>query len=199
MNTQPDIRKTIIAGAALLALAAQAQSSDSQKVEVSGSAQRDQPGVSAAALRGATQIDKTPQSVVVITRDLIDEQGAQTLTEALGNVSAVRGTDVRDQFNFGLRIRGFDAGVLVDGLALPGQFTTPDSLAGVKRIEVVKGPAGTLYGGSQSAGNAGFIGGVVAISTAAPEARPITQASIRLGSRHERALALDLNRPLGSQ
>lgn len=199
MNTQPDIRKTIIAGAALLALAAQAQSSDSQKVEVSGSAQRDQPGVSAAALRGATQIDKTPQSVVVITRDLIDEQGAQTLTEALGNVSAVRGTDVRDQFNFGLRIRGFDAGVLVDGLALPGQFTTPDSLAGVKRIEVVKGTAGTLYGGSQSAGNAGFIGGVVAISTAAPEARPITQASIRLGSRHERALALDLNRPLGSQ
>lgn len=199
MTRRLTLKTTLLASAAAAALSVQAQTSDPQKIEVSGVASRDQAGISSAALRSPTPIEKTPQSVVVITRDLIDEQGARTLTEALSNVSAVRGTDVRDQFNFGLRIRGFDAGVLIDGVALPGQFTTPDSLVGVQRVDVVKGPAGTLYGGSQTAGNAGFIGGVVAVSTAAPEARSVTQASVRLGTRADRALALDLNRALSTE
>lgn len=175
-----------------------APAASAERVVITGSPSTEAPGVATSALRSPTPIERTPQSVVVLTRELLDEQGAQTLTEALLNVSAVRGTDVRDQFNFGLRIRGFDAGVLVDGVALPGQFTTPDSLAGVRRIEVVKGPAGTLYGGSQTAGNAGFVGGLVAITTAAPEARASYGVAARLGTSNDRGLGLDLNQPLGA-
>ena len=198
-NSIPHRQTAMALAMTVLTTSVFAQTTLLQRVEVTGSTQKDQPSVSAAALRSPTPIEKTPQSIVVITRELIDEQGVQTLTEALSNVSAVRGTDVRDQLNFGLRIRGFDAGVLVDGVALPGQFTTPDSLSGVQRIDVVKGPAGTLYGGSQTAGNAGFVGGVVAITTAAPQPRAVTNASVRLGTSKDRALAFDLGRPLGDE
>ena len=139
------------------------------------------------ATRSQTPIAKTPQSVVVLTRRLLDEQGVTTLPDALRNVGAVRAMDARDILNGGLRIRGFDAGVIVDGVTLPGSFSTPESLAGVARVEVVKGPTGTLYGGSQAAGNNGFMGGTVAVVTAAPEARASREVGARFGTRGDQA------------
>jgi iron complex outermembrane receptor protein len=167
-----------------------------QRVEVTGTATQDS-SVGTSALRSPVPIAQTPQSVLVLPRSLLDEQGVRTLTEALGNAASVRGTDARDRLNFGLRIRGFEAGVLVDGVALPGSFTTPDLLAGVNRIEVVKGPAGTLYGGSQAAGNAGFLGGLVALTTAAPAPSFSASAGVRAGTQAQAGLAADINLPLG--
>jgi iron complex outermembrane receptor protein len=169
-----------------------------QRVEITGGTLASDSAVAGSALRSALPVDKTPQSVVVLTRSVLDEQGTRTLTEGLANVASVRGTDARDALNFGLRIRGFEAGVLLDGVALPGTFTTPELLTGVSRVEVVKGPAGTLYGGSQAAGNGGFVGGLVAVSTAAPE--PVFSASVaaRAGTRSQGGLAIDLNAPLGA-
>lgn len=193
----PRTQLCLTAVAALACASAWAQTPASQRVEVTGTAERDNPAIAAGALRTPMPIEKIPQSVSVIGRELIDEQGAQSLTEALRNASAVRGTDPRDMFNFGLRIRGFEAGVTIDGLALPGQFTTPDSLAGVRRIEVVKGPVGTMFGGSQSAGNSGFVGGLVAVTTESPQPRASASAGARLGTRSEGQLWVDVNQPLG--
>ena len=168
-----------------------------QRIEVTGSLPDSDTSVASGALRSRVPVDKTPQSVVVLTRQLVDEQGLRTLTEALTNSASVRGTDTRDQFNAGLRIRGFEAGVLIDGVALPGTFSTPDLLAGVSRIEVVKGPAGTLYGGSQTAGNGGFVGGLVAVTTAAPQPVFSARAGVRVGTSSLAGVAADLNAPLG--
>jgi iron complex outermembrane receptor protein len=175
----------------------QTASTTAQRVEVTGSGRADDFSVSTGALRAPIPVDQTPQSVLVLPRSLLDEQGVRTLTEALGNAASVRGTDARDQLNFGLRIRGFEAGVLVDGVALPGTFTTPDLLAGVSRIDVVKGPVGTLYGGAQAAGNGGFIGGLVALTTAAPQPTFSASASARAGTQAQAGLAADINVPLG--
>lgn len=182
---------------ALPAIAA-AQDASPQRVDITGTAPREATDTAPTATRSPVPIDKTPQSVVVLSRSLLDEQGARTVTEGLGNVASVRGTDARDILNFGLRIRGFEAGVLVDGVALPGQAATPELTTGISRIEVVKGPAGTLFGGSQSTGNGGFIGGLVSIVTAAPTLQASTSIRARAGTRSQGGLALDLNQPLGS-
>jgi iron complex outermembrane receptor protein len=169
-----------------------------QRVEIVGTTLPNDSSVSGSALRSAMPIERTPQSVVVLPRSLLDEQGTRTLTDGLSNVASVRGTDARDALNFGLRIRGFEAGVLLDGVALPGTFTTPELLTGVSRVEVVKGPAGTLFGGSQAAGNGGFVGGLVSVTTAAPEPVFSASAAARAGTRSQGGLGLDLNAPIGA-
>lgn len=190
-------RSTLVCALLAAFQAASAQDSSSpQRVEVTGSAERSDAGLSTSALRLPVAIDKVPQSVVVLERRGLDEQGVQTLSEALRQVSNVRGLDDRDLSNSGLSIRGFDAGVVLDGVALPGYFSTPASLASAQRIEVIKGPAGTLYGGSQAAGNGGFVGGVVAITSATPLAYNHYAAAVRLGSLNEQGLTLDLNQAL---
>ena len=169
-----------------------------ERVEIVGTALPNNPSVSGSALRTPMSIEKTPQSVVVLTRSLLDEQGTRTLTDGLSNVASVRGTDARDALNFGLRIRGFEAGVLLDGVALPGTFTTPELLTGVSRVEVVKGPAGALFGGSQAAGNGGFLGGLVSVTTAAPAPAFSASVAARAGTRSQGGLGVDLNAPLSA-
>lgn len=182
-----------------LALPAQAQNAALERVEITGSsAPADNAGVAASALRTPIAVERTPQSVVVISRQTLDEQGITTLAQAIGNVSNVRGVDERDLNNGQALIRGFGAGVLLDGLALPGLFSTPTVIDSARRIEVLKGPGSALYGGAQAAGGSGFVGGLIAITSAAPEPVAAYSVAARLGSYSERAAAVDLNRPMSA-
>jgi iron complex outermembrane recepter protein len=106
--------------------------------------------VAASATRTDTPLIQVPQSVQVINRTLITEQDARTLTDALANVSGVIPTQPQEDLFIGPIVRGFSAEVYVDGLPLFGgnqQAADPTSLVGVDRIEVLKGPTATLYGG----------------------------------------------------
>ena len=88
-----------------------------------------------------------PQAVSVVTKTEMEDRGAVRLVDALDGVAGVNNTlgeGSRDQFV----IRGFDAlnDMYRDGMRDDGTLQSYRSLANIERVEVVKGPAGALYG-----------------------------------------------------
>lgn len=110
-----------------------------------------------------TPISQIPQSVSVVGRKEIDDQGAQKTDEALRYTAGVFaqpfGADSDTNWLF---IRGFDAtqtGIYQDGLQLYGYAFGAfyiDSF-GLERIEVLKGASSVLYGGSNPGGLVNYV------------------------------------------
>lgn len=103
-----------------------------------------------AATRTDTPLIQVPQSVQVLTRTLIQEQDRRTLGDALANVSGVTPTRSDEVLFIPPIVRGFPAEVYLDGLPVFAgnqQAYDPNSLVGIERIDVLKGPTATLYGG----------------------------------------------------
>jgi len=95
----------------------------------------------------------TPANVGTVGPELIHEQGAALLGDALRNVSGVNvqtGSGVTDYY----LVRGFDSQngtlLMLDGVAEPESSSYP--MYNVAGIEVLKGPAGFLYGKDPLAG-----------------------------------------------
>ena len=119
--------------------------------------------VTTTGSKAPTEIERIPQSVSVVGRTEMDDQGAQKIDEALRYTAGVFtqpfGADSDTNWIY---IRGFDAtqtGVYMDGLQLFGhgfggfyvdQFN-------LERIEVLKGPASVLYGGSNPGGLVNYV------------------------------------------
>ncbi|WP_027170959.1 TonB-dependent siderophore receptor [Methylobacterium sp. 10] len=150
---------------------------------------------SATATKTDTPIIRTPQSISVVGAEQIKAQGSQTLSEAVRYTPGIYanqfGPDTRlDWF----LIRGFSAtesGLFRDGLQL---FQT--SFAnfridpfGAERIELLRGPAATLFGGSP-------VGGLVNIVSKRPTFTPLRYLELGGGSFSQRYAAFDLGGPV---
>ena len=132
---------------------------------------------------------ESPYATSVLTSDeILNGRPTLTLGEAL---SQVPGVFVTSRFNFTqdtrLSIRGFGARsafgirgvrVLLDGipLTLPDGQSQVDSIdmASVGRIDLLRGPAGSLYGNAA--------GGVLALSSVSPTDRPEVEFNTVVGS-----------------
>lgn len=179
--------------AALLALSAAAKADDlavddGSPIVVTGERVKD-PDVS--GLKTDTPLRDTPQSVVTLNRDRLDDQGVQQLGEALRYVPGVtlgQGEGHRDQVI--LRGQASTADFYLDGIRDDAQYYRP--LYNVERIEVLKGANALLFG-------RGGGGGVVnRVSKASVFSR--TSASLSGGATSYGAwsLAGDGNLVLGS-
>ncbi|MCG9673830.1 TonB-dependent siderophore receptor [Vibrio chagasii] len=100
----------------------------------------------------ATQLE-TPGQVSVIDEQIIDEQRASTLGEVLKNDASV-GAGSKSTNRERFTLRGFDldssSGYLRDGVQHWSHYRQPVEL--LERVEVLKGPAGLLYGKSAPGG-----------------------------------------------
>ncbi|SHG73996.1 TonB-dependent siderophore receptor [Pollutimonas bauzanensis] len=146
------------------------------------------PSQSQTATKTETPLQETPTAIQVIDKREIQEQQATRLGDVLKNVSGVQSV-----YAFGggyerFVIRGFEQSVANyrNGQLIPlSRF----DLANVDQIEVLKGPAGALYG-------TGDPGGIVNIVTKLPSSTPRYDLSQSIGSHDSYRSDLGASGPL---
>ena len=149
---------------------------------------------SASATRTDTALSEIPQAISVIPSAVLDDLGSHSVERALDFAGGVS-----RQNNFGgltlyeYSVRGFTTSEFYkDGFsANRGYPSTPDA-ANIERIEVLKGPAASLYG-------RGDPGGTVNIVTKKPQAERFARLQTSAGSWDRYRSALDVNTPLDEQ
>jgi len=147
---------------------------------------------SATALKLDASILDTPAAVQVVSEEMIDDQQATEVREAVRNVSSVQSAGSSGNRSQNLTVRGFDAGRFAkDGFLAPASSgdTGFNDLANVARVEVLKGPASVLYGQTTP-------GGLVNIVTKNPQPEAFTTLEGTYGSEDFARAAVDFNQPL---
>ncbi|WP_333654803.1 TonB-dependent receptor plug domain-containing protein, partial [Dissulfurispira sp.] len=146
------------------------------------------------ATRTEKEAEDTPGSVSVVTKENMEKRNIKTLDETLNTTSGVfvrRGKGLMDTMS-SITLRGIPAQqrtlILMDGIALNDAYSGGVRYGGfavedVERIEVVKGPFSSLYGGYA-------MGGVVNIITKMPQKREFVFKT-GYGSSFDRGDAMD--------
>jgi len=132
-----------------------------------------------------------PQTITVIPREVMEEQGATTLRDVLRNVAGITfqagegGVPAGDQ----LSIRGFSArtDMFVDGVRDFGGYSR-DSF-NMEQVEVAKGPTSALAG-------RGSTGGAINQVSKAPVAAPVLDATFGAGTDSYQRSTIDINQPI---
>ena len=135
----------------------------------------------AVATRTDTPLALVPQSVQVLPRELIDDQAARQITDLYRSISGI------GFFSYaGVTLRGFrQENVLYDGLRGDpyAGFSVPQ-LFNIERVEVLKGPAGALYGGGEP-------GGVINYVTRKPGHQAARRVELQVGNQSFGAASLE--------
>jgi catecholate siderophore receptor len=162
-----------------------------ENVEVTASASPYRPEGSGTAAKTLTPLRDIPQTVNVITRQLLEDQGAQSVAAAMKNVpgvSVAQGEGNRDQ----IVLRGISTATdfFVNGIR-DDQERFRD-LYNVETLEVVQGPAAVLFG-------RGGGGGVVNLVTRSPLSGAPSEAVLEFGRYDHKRGTLQFERALGTR
>lgn len=138
--------------------------------------------------RTGTRTDADPMtlamSVSTVSGDLLKQQQAMNLGDAVANVAGVSSYNGTG----GYTMRGFAAGVMRNGNLVSGNVGLDAPSISMSRVEVVKGPEAIIAGMS-----AGY-GGVVNVISKTPEDKSITEFTSTVGSRGYYDAGFDINR-----
>lgn len=145
------------------------------------------------ATKMALSIRETPQSVSVITRQRMDDQGVETLTDALQQTTGVK-IQKAEVFGNAIEIRGFAVDTIqIDGMPVTrlGETDPGIDLAVYDRVEVLRGAAGVLQG-------AGTPGGTVNMVRKMPTRDFSAKAFAHAGSWSNYRVEGDISTPLNA-
>lgn len=147
----------------------------------------------ASATRTTTALLDIPQNIQTVGQDVLQQQAALDLQDALRNVSGVTNAATDQGAYQYFTARGFTLdrannfrrnGTLLFNWADPLQEN-------VERVEVLKGPAGILFGDVEP-------GAVINVVTKRPLAEPYRRLEMRTGAYGLRRPAVDVTGPLTS-
>lgn len=136
-------------------------------------------------------IQDIPQTIQVVSEELMDDQGTRTLRDALRNVTGIsfQAGEGNPPSGDQLKIRGFSArdDILVDGVRDAGVFFRDPF--NTERIEVSKGPASAFAG-------RGSTGGTINQVSKLPTLKQKREIEAGLGTDSLFRVAADINQPL---
>ncbi|MGI4840960.1 MAG: TonB-dependent siderophore receptor [Janthinobacterium lividum] len=148
---------------------------------------------SATGTKTDTALRDIPQSIQVVSRQVLEDQQVNNLGDALTNVSSVQRGNSHGGSSESFVIRGFKATTYaVDGMLINPLVSRPEALrdlANVERVEVLKGPASVLYG-------RGNPGGLINLVTRQPSFTPEAQVKAQAGSYDFYRLEANASGPL---
>jgi catecholate siderophore receptor len=144
-----------------------------------------------SATKTLTALRDVPQSVTVITRQLMADQLMQSIGDAIRYVPGVsvhQGENNRDQVI--IRGNNSSADFFLNGVRDDVQYYR--DLYNLERVEAIKGPNATMFG-------RGGGGGVVNRVTKEAGFMPLQELSIQGGTYRDRRVAGDVNQPIGDR
>lgn len=135
-----------------------------------------------------TEVDTlfTPQNVQLLSEELLVDQGAILLEDALRNVAGVMPGGYYNGWDY-YRIRGFDADTATyqDGLLYGIGINTNAEVFGMERVEVLKGPSSSLYG-------QGSLGGLVNLVSKRPQEERDGKLTLAFGGDDYQQAGIDV-------
>ncbi|MCL9672946.1 ferrichrome porin FhuA [Citrobacter sp. MNAZ 1397] len=185
---------TAVSGMSVYAQAATTQPEDTVTVTSSSTAPQENawgPAATIAARHSATgtktdtPIEKTPQSISVVTREEMDKKQPATVKEALGYTPGVFSTRGSSTTYDVVSIRGFTTPTTVntnqylDGMKIQGDNYSEASLDPffLERVELMRGPVSVLYGRSNP-------GGIVSMVSKRPTTTPLHEIQFKMGTNN---------------
>nr|WP_298174413.1 TonB-dependent siderophore receptor [uncultured Pseudomonas sp.] len=146
---------------------------------------------SSSATKTDTPLSEIPQAISVVPAQVLEDLNTTRIDRALDFAGGVsRQNNFGGLTLYGYSVRGFTTGELYkNGFAVNrGSYSAPDA-SGIERIEVLKGPAASLYG-------RGDPGGMINIVTKKPQTEAFTRFAASAGSWDRYRTSLDVNTPL---
>lgn len=185
--------------ATLMALGQQAQAQPApaahalKEVQVQGRRDSGYKADAALSLKFTRPLLDTPQTLTVIRQEVLQEQQATNLQEALRNtpgVTFLMGEGGNSSSKDNVSMRGFDSSgsIFIDGARNLGS-SVRDTF-NIEQIEIVKGASGSEYGRGAPSGS-------INMATKQPFADDLSQLRLSTGTADSHRATLDMNRQLG--
>ncbi len=140
-------------------------------------------------------LQDTPQTIQVIGKELFNEQGATTLTEALRNSPGVgtfyAGENGSTATGDAIYMRGFDtsSSIFVDGVRDLGSISR--DIFNTEQVEVEKGPAGTDNGRTAPTGAINMVSKQASLDDA-------LSGIVSVGTDGQKRATFDINQSIGA-
>ncbi len=150
------------------------------------------------ATKTSTALLETSQTVSVVTREQMDDQGSQTVAQTMrytpGVLTNPYGATHRYDY---VAMRGFNDGsvdnIYLDGLKSMGDSGTYSTMQVdpyfLERVDILKGPSSVLYGRSSP-------GGLVALTSKKPLFSPYHQLQATVGNHGQQGMGFDFSGPV---
>jgi iron complex outermembrane recepter protein len=194
------MKNSIVSRVSMAAIAVATFSATPTFAQAAADEAADSGDIIVTATRENTLLSKTPIAITAITSEGLRDAGvtdARSLNDAVPNLAisengdstriSIRGVTSSDQTEKGDPSAAF----LMDGIYIARPVEVLNSFYDLERVEVLRGPQGTLYGRNTTAG-------VINLISARPKDRFEASADGKYGNLHSTNLTGMINVPVGA-